>query len=126
MARGKNISPFHDKAGNLHFPFRALESKAFIYPCPPPETLGKENLICIPQEFQEHYQDKTGIIMSIGPGYYDKKNRWNPTDPHLKPGTKVFFDNSVPWSTNVLGQDGHEYKIFICVEADILGVFENE
>ena len=118
-------TPFHDKKGYLHFPFRALESKAFIFPCPPPETLGEEGLISIPQEFQEYYQDKTGILMSIGPGYYDKKNRWNPTDPKLKPGVKVFFDNSIPWSLNILGLDKKEYKVFICVEADILGVVED-
>lgn len=120
----RNITPFHDENGNLHFPYKALESKAFIYPSPPPETLGKKGLIEIPQEFREYHRDKTGIVLSIGPGYYDKKNKWNSTSPRLKPGVKVFFDNTVPWAVFVLGLDGTKHKVTICVEADILGIVE--
>jgi hypothetical protein len=126
MVTGKNTTPFHDQKDNLTFPYRAVEGKCFIYPCPPPETLGKDNLISIPQEYQEYYQDGTGILLSIGPGYYDKKNKWNPTDPKLKPGVKVFFDKTVPWEIHVYGNDRKRYRVVVCTEADIYGVVEDE
>jgi len=122
----KQLTPFHDEQGNVHFPYRALRSVVFIFPTAPPETLGEKSLIALPEEFREYYQDKTGIILSIGPGYYDKKNRWNPADPRLKSGTKVFFDNSVPHEIHVLGQDMKPYRVVLCMEVDIFGIVEEE
>jgi hypothetical protein len=121
-------TPLHDAEGKLHFPYRALESKAFILPTPPPTSLGKVGDIdlLIPEEWRHLYQDGTGTILSIGPGYYDKKNGWHPTDPRLKPGTRVYYDTTVPWGIYVLGLDGLQYKVSICVEADILGIVEDE
>lgn len=116
------LTPFHDNEGTIHFPYQALQSVVFIYPVPPPKTLGKEGLIELPVEFREFHQDKTGIVLSIGPGYYNKKNKWIPVNSKLKPGTKVYFDNTVPWDLYVVGLDGQKYKIYVCVEADIFGI----
>lgn len=118
------ITPFHNKEGKIKFPYRALQSIVFIFPVPPPKTLGREGIISLPEEFRDNYQDKTGIVLSVGPGYYDKKNIWNTTC--LTPGTKVYFDNTVPWHLFTRALDGIEYKIPICVEADILGIIEDE
>jgi hypothetical protein len=115
-------TPFHDKNGQLHWSYRALRSIAFIFPSPPPDTLGQEKIIEIPEEFRGYHQDKTGILLSTESEYWDKKNRWNPTSPKLIPGTKVYFDNTVPWDMHVYGLDMKRYRIFVCDESDILGI----
>jgi len=122
----KQLTPFHDKKDKLHFPFRPLRDIAFIFPSPPPETLGDEGKITIPEQFRKFHRDKTGTVLAIGSGYFDKKDRWNPVDPELKPGVKVYFDNTVPWAIEAVGQDGRTYVVTMCGESDILGIVEDE
>jgi hypothetical protein len=119
-------TPFHDKNGKLAFPFEATQSIAFIFPVPPPETLGKEIKFILPEEFRQDHQKNFGILLSIGPGYYDKKNKWCPVSPELKPGVRVCFDTTVPNSLLTKGLDGKDYEISICVEADIYGLAEKD
>ena len=124
MAFGK--TPLHDTKGKLHFPYRALESKVFIIPTPPPIFLGTADKfeLFLPEEIRYRYQNGTGTVLSAGPGYFDKKDRWHPTDPGLKPGTLVYYDTTVPWCIYVPGVDGKNYMISLCVEADILAIIE--
>ena len=117
-------TPWHTEEGELLFPYRALESKALIFPDPPPEKMGKEDIIEIPIQYREFYQEGIGTLLSIGPGYYDGKGKWYPVDPLLKPGVKVAYDNTVPWGIILPGLDGKEYRVTMCVEVDIGGVVE--
>jgi hypothetical protein len=119
-------TPFHDESGNIKFPYRAILDRVFIYPIPPPEKLGKQGLIVIPKQHQGYHQDRTGIILSIGPGYEGKRVKWCPTAPELKPGVRVMYDVSVPWKTIVKGLDGKNYVIPVCGTADIMGVVKDE
>jgi len=115
-------TPWHDKNGNLCFPYRAILDRVFIYPTPPPEKFrSKRSVIEIPGQFRKYYQDGTGIILSIGPGYYDEKGKWHSTLEQLKVGMKVAFDKTVPWGCDVVGLDGKEYLVTICGYNDVYG-----
>jgi len=126
MAIGKNkiLTPFHTKEGKLKFPYRALFDKVFIWPTPPPKKIGKRSLLDIPEQFRKRHQDGTGILLSVGPGYWGKKGKWHKTPEELKPGLRVAFDKSVPWGQSVKGEDGKNYRVVVCGVADILGVIE--
>jgi co-chaperonin GroES (HSP10) len=118
------ITPFHNKNGMLEFPYRAILDRCFIWPTPAPDKLGKKKIIEIPQEFQQSYQDGTGILLSIGPGFYSQDGKFHATNNELKPGILVQYDKSIPWSTTAIGQDGKEYFVVICGEQDIVGIIK--
>jgi len=114
------LTPWHDAKGKLNFPYRALESKAFIWPCPPPETFFHTNIL-IPIQYREHYAEGFGILLSIGPGYWNDKGKWFPVDPLLQSGVIVAYDQTVPWRIMLDGPNG---EVTRCVEADIGGVVQ--
>lgn len=116
------ISPWHDAKGKLNFPYRAMQSQAFVWPAPPPKTLGEEGCIVIPFQYREYYAEGFGILLSIGPGYWDKKNKWIPVDPLLKPGVTICFDKNIPYRAILDGPDNKHYEVIRMVEADIGGV----
>ena len=122
--RPKILTPWHDAKGVLHFPIQATESKAFIWPTEPPETLGDEKKILIPKQYRQYYNEGIGILLSIGPGYWNQKGKWIAKDKLLKPGIFVAFDETVPYRTWLKGLDGVEYEVTMCVEVDIGGVVE--
>jgi hypothetical protein len=115
--------PFVDKLGKVHSPYRAILDRCFIWPTPPPEKISGCKLVVIPDDQRRYYQDGTGILLSIGPGYWSDDGIWHPKSDMLEPGMKVLYDNTVPWSTNGRGLDGKEYSIVICGMQDIRGVF---
>jgi len=121
----KQLTPFHTKKGKLEFPYRAILDRVFIFPTPPPKRLGKRKSIIIPEQQRKQYQDSTGILLSVGPGYYDKKGNWYQTTEQLKPGLKVLFDKSVPWGTHVKGVDGKKYFVVMCGVQDISCIVED-
>lgn len=112
-------TPWHNKNGVLKFPYKPTLDRCFIWPTPPPEKVGREKLLYIPKQFERRYQDKTGIILSVGPGYYSKKGKWNPVPSELKPGVKVVFDHSVPWGYRFAGLDGKKHFVFLCGVSDV-------
>ena len=116
-------TPFHsEKEEELVFPFRPLRDLVFIFPDPPPEKLGEQQLIYIPEQFKKKYHDGVGIILAIGSGYADSKGRFHPTPSGLKPGVRVVFDISVPWGEYFEGQDGKRHYVVLCGTTDIFGV----
>jgi hypothetical protein len=118
------LTPWHDAKGKMHFPYRALESKAFIWPTPPPETFYGSNIL-IPIHYQKYYAEGYGILLSIGPGYWTDKGKWIPIDPLLKPGSMIAYDKTVPWSIMLDDSDGKTHEVVRCVEADIGGVVKD-
>ena len=118
------LSPWHDKKGKLTFPYRPLSSQAFVWPAPPPETLGEEGCIVIPIQYREYYAEGYGILLAIGPGYWNKKNKWIPVDPLLKSGVTICFDKTIPYRAVLDGPDGKHYEVMRMVEADIGGVVQ--
>lgn len=125
MKKTKQLTPFHTKEGKLKFSYRAISDMVFIFPTPPPKRLGKRSLIVIPEAQRKGYQDSTGILLSVGPGYYNKRGDWLPTTDQLKPGLKVLFDNSVPWGTLVEGVDGKKHSVVLCGVQDIRCIIED-
>lgn len=117
-------TPFHSEKGEVKFPFRPLRDLVFIYPDPPPERLGEQQLIHIPVQYKKKYHDGVGIILAIGSGYTDDNDRFHPTPSGLKPGVRVILDLSVPWGVTVQGQDGRRYHVVLCGIADIFGITE--
>jgi len=120
--KSRVLTPWHDKNGVLKFPYKPLRDLVFIFPTSPPEKIGRENLLFIPGHYRRNYQDKTGIILAIGSGYQNDKGKWFRPSKELKPGTKVFFDNTTPWGELFTGLDGKKYYIFICGIADVFGL----
>lgn len=120
----KTITPWYDKNGVLKFPYKPLRDLVFIFPTSPPERMGRENLLFIPEHYRRNYQDKTGVILAIGPGYQSDKGKWLRPSEELKPGAKVFFDNTTPWGELFTGLDGKKHYIFICGIADVFGLVE--
>jgi len=118
----KYKTPFHNKDGNLRFPYRPLRDIVFVWPDPPPEKLGRKQLIYIPEYLRKKYHDGVGIILAIGPGFTNDKGRRYPTPSELRAGVKVLFDKSVLWGVYVKGQDGKKYYVVLCGVADIFGV----
>lgn len=117
-----NKTPFHSEKGELRFPYRSLRDLVFVWPDPPPEKLGKKQLIYLPEHLKKRYHDGVGTILAIGPGYTNNKGKYYPTPSELKPGVRVLFDINVPWGEDIEGQDGRKHYVILCGVADILGV----
>jgi len=124
-------TPFHTADGELKFPVQAMRHVAYIWPTPAPVTFGKLKLLDIPEQFQVEHQDGTGILLSVGPGYWGKdkkpsrfakKSEWFSPPEVLVPGTHVFFDKSVPWFAMFQGLDGEMHKVIYCGYRDIHGL----
>jgi len=135
--------PFIGPDGQIHSPFRAILDRCIIWPVPPPERIG-DGVIEIPQTARDQFQDSTGILLSVGPGYWGKEIEggpqllsrlrmrkpgqesshqvWHPTTDQLKPGVRVYYDNSVPWGVQGVGLDGKTYNLVICLVADLQGI----
>jgi len=120
------MTPFHTENGELQFKVQATRHIAYIWPTPPPTTFGELGILDIPEQFREEHQDGTGILLSVGPGYWgqDKKGKmkWNPSTPELAPGQRVYYDNSVPWHVMMEGLDGEMHKVVYCGFRDIHGL----
>lgn len=116
-------NPFLDQNGKVQFPWNPVSDKVFILPSPPPEKHG--NLIEIPQQFREEYKDNTGILLAVGPGYYDKKGIFHFTNSELCPGVKVVYDVTVPWKHKVKDNNGVEHELVLCGAADVVCVLED-
>ena len=115
--------PFIGPDGLVKSPFRAILDRCIIWPTPAPEKIGLGTIL-IPDTIRMGFQDSTGILLSVGPGYYDKRGRWCPTSDQLKPGIKIHYDRSVPWGAQGTGLDGKMYNLVICGVKDVQGIIE--
>jgi co-chaperonin GroES (HSP10) len=124
MKKSNNIikTPWTLDSGGIKFPYKALFSKVFIWRIPPKDKHGK-GIIEIPKIYLDEYQDGTGIVLSIGPGYYSDNGKWNPSDDMIKVGDKVMFHKGIPWGITLKGLDGKNYHVTMCNMVDIFGVF---
>jgi len=117
-------TPWHNKKGELQFPYQMLGDLVFICPDSPPEKMGQDNVIVLPESIRKKYHNGTGTILSIGPGYTDLKGKCHPTHPKLSAGVRVLFDISVPWGLNITGLDGHKYYTVLCGAQDVFGLVD--
>ena len=119
----KQPTPWHDKDGNLRFPYRPLRDVVFIWPLLP-EKLGKEELISIPEHLKTHYHNGSGILLGVGPGYYGNDGKWHPTTDQLRPGVKIQYDQTVPWNCWLEDLEGKDQLVTMCTVSDIKGILE--
>lgn len=119
-------TPFHTEDGEIAFSVQAMRHIAFVWPTPSPKTFGELGILDIPEQFRDEHQDGTGLLLSIGPGYWGKdkkgKDTWVPVPEELVPGSLVYFDTSVPWHVMMEGQDGEMHKVIYCGFRDIHGL----
>ncbi len=104
---------------NINSPLRAILDRCIIWPIPGPQRIGP---ILIPDTVSEDLRKAEGILLSVGPGYYDDSGKFHKTSDQLKQGVKVMYDKDVPWSTIVKDKNGKEHKLVICGVQDIHGV----
>jgi len=108
------------KTGELKFPWRPIRDIVFLLPFPEKKKYCNKGKIIIPQDHREYYKRSQGMVLAVGPGYYDKKKkRFIKTNPDLKIGIHVYFDKDVPWCIEVEGQDGKDHPVIICGAQDI-------
>lgn len=107
--------------GAIKFPYKAVRDVVFVYPFPYPAVYKEGTMILIPEKYKEFYGDGTGVILSIGPGYYDNE-RFRPTPPELVVGLKVLFDKDVPWRCLVPDGRGKSHEIVYCGVKDVRGI----
>ena len=119
----KPLTPWHDIDGNLQFPYKAILDRVFIYRTQAPiKFLDKENsVIEIPEDFQKYHREGTGILLSVGPGWYSKDGKWNQVSDQLKVGMKISYDKNVPWGWYDAGLDGKQHFIVVCGYKDLFG-----
>lgn len=120
----ESITPWHTKEGELVFSYHPLRDIVFVWPDPPPKTLGKAELIHIPEQQRKKYHNGVGTILTIGSGYVNDKGKFHSIPSKLKPGVKVVFDITVPWGVYIEGQDKKKYYVVICGLEDIRGTVE--
>lgn len=119
-------TPFHSTDRDIVFPWKPTSDRAFIFPSPPPETFIEGGVIEIPEHFREEYREGYGVLLAIGPGFFDEKGRWKSVLPELSPGMEVVYDVSVPWRAIAVGQDGEKHLVVMCGATDILGVADGQ
>ena len=107
----------------IGFDHVALRDVVFVLPSLPPKTLGSKGSILIPEAARKGHHDKTGLVLSAGPGYLSKVDyKYHETDPALTAGAIVKYDLSVPWNTWVYDTKGKRHFVSICGIMDIYGV----
>lgn len=119
----KPITPFHIK-GKIQFPWKPTSDRVFIYPCPSPEKFIPGGVVEIPEKFRENYNQGIGVVLATGPGFFDKKGKWNGVPEDLAPGVYVKYNQDVPWKQVERAPDGNEYVLVLCGASDILGVVD--
>jgi len=119
----KRLSPFHVR-GKVRFPWRPTADRVFIFPCPPPTHYIPDGLLEIPEKFQAEYVQGIGILLAIGPGFFDDKGKWHGVPKELVPGVYVKYDQEVPWRHIETGADKKKHAIIFCGASDISGLVE--
>ena len=109
--------PFYCKeCGAISFVWNPIRDLVFIWDLPLPEYYHGTD-IAIADTYKHYYKKGQGIILAIGPGYYDKKGKFHETQ--LKVGDKVVYNADVPWSMRFEGTDEDFHSVVICGEQDV-------
>jgi len=128
MKNYSDLTPFYDKVAKaLKFNFRPLHDFAFIFPLVEKrfrKGAKTSSIIEIPAFALEEYVDDTGIVLAIGPGYYDKKNKFHST-ASIKAGMLVAYDKRVPTAMLTKGLDGRQHRIVICGYQDMGAIVDD-
>jgi co-chaperonin GroES (HSP10) len=111
----------------IQFSIKAVRDVVFLWPIPLPKTFVEGGLIVRTDKSMDvkdemYGRSEYGIILSVGPGYYDNKKFHRTCE--LKVGSKVIYDSKVPWCMDVLGFDNKMHTVIYCGIRDIQAVIE--
>ena len=114
--------------GAIKFNYRAIRDIVFLWPIPLTRTYVEEGVVERPEssidsEDEVYGRSNLGIVLSVGPGYYDNK-RFHPTNT-LERGMKILYDKNVPWRTYVKDNDGKSRMVVFCGFKDIWSIVED-
>ena len=108
--------------GGIKFQYHAIRGVVFVWPLYRLDKRfeNKNSKIIIPEFVKKTELSDTGIILSVGPGFYDKKHKdkWRAV-VGLCSGMKVIYDCTVPWGIDTKGSDGRFYYVKICDFSDV-------
>lgn len=108
--------------GSFLFQYECLRDVVFIYPDQISEkTAGG---LIIPDIIRSEMVSEIGTVLSAGPGYYDPKGKYHPTQ--LKPGDRVIYVKDVPWEKRIYSQDGGLHTVKMMGECDVLALIDDE
>lgn len=111
--------PFYcEECGAIKSPWKPLRDIALIYPIPVKDTYAMGGQVVIPDNYKQFYRKGEGVLLAVGPGYYDTK-KFCPTNPQLTTGSFVRYNPEVPWSLPVIATDDKEHILIICGAQDI-------
>ena len=122
-----NACPFFDCGeAEVKFNYRVLRDMAVIWQYEPPIVYGK-GLLHVPPGFEDNHKVGVGVLLAIGPGYYDKKDKWIPVNDRLIPGVIVEYDMSIPWTfpEPVIDLLGNSHRLPMCPSVNIFGVYRD-
>jgi len=120
---------YNKERKELEFNWKAMRDVVFVVPDPLPEKYrvpGEqlEPILFIPDRFREKHGNEYGIVISVGPGYYDRHMRFKPTDVQI--GDRVIYDKEVPWSLDLKGADGKDHVCKFMGNGDIKAIVPRE
>lgn len=109
-------TPFYNKeTQSVVFPYRPIRDVIFVLQLDIPEKIGS---IFIPEQYREDYSNGYGLVLAVGPGYYDKgRHKFIPTE--LEVGQYVIFDKMIPWRMDAVGVDGKSHEVRYMGEQDV-------
>ena len=112
--------PFHNDKGEIEFPIRALGGVIFILP---DRKYKEEDLkgLYLPEGIKS--RKNSGIALSCGPGCVNKRTK--KFEHGVKAGTRVFFEDSVPWGYEAVDKlTGKTHKLVMCSILDVVAIEE--
>jgi co-chaperonin GroES (HSP10) len=102
------------KCGGFLFPYKAVLDRVFLYPQKTPAKIGS---IFLTETYRASKEQEIGVILSVGPGYYNKKGVFISVDD-FKGGDVVIYDKQVPW-VHWVKWNGRTYKVKIMGHRDV-------
>ena len=109
--------PFYCQlCGAIVSPLKAVRDVVMVFPKILPEKIGS---IYLPEgyfvggETKERFKDAIGVVVSVGPGHFDRKNKEFVLLEDIEIGDKVYYDKRLPigWRMHVKGTDGKEHAL---------------
>lgn len=110
------------ECGGLYIKTKMILDRVCIWP-DKAEDKYRGTSFFIPENWKPDYKYK-GLVLDVGPGYYDKKGEWNGTE--LKVGMRILFNRKCPWKLKIEDIKGELISVPIVGERDVLARIEEE
>ena len=109
-------TPFwNEETNECCFPYKAIKDVVFLWRKAHDTKVGS---IFLPDVAKQEDAVAIGVILSAGPGYYDKKAKIF-RECALNTGDCVIFNPSIPWKVDIKGLDDVYYEVWYMGEQDV-------